>query len=304
MSVESAPFINGLNPLSPPGTDPVAEGYKHLNLIKGAITATFPKIAGAVTASDVDLNNIYSAVVSGTNTTATISGATVTANSFAGGGGQLVPTGSVLPFAGPNAPTGYLFCNGQAVSRTTFAALFAAIGGFYGAGDGSTTFNVPDLREVGMFGVATMGGTGVRGLINTGITPSVNGIPYNVLGTIMGETAHQLNINEIPSHNHPGTFDQGHTHGVSDFGHTHPMGGNPNGVWFRPGGGTAIDLPTPGPPAGQSGQDTTTNLSVGSNGTGIGIVQSNASIVVEPQGGSGFHNSFSMSLGLNFIIKI
>ena len=56
------------------------------------------------------------------------------------------PTGVVMPFAGAAAPAGALLCDGAAVSRTTYAALFAVIGTTYGAGDGSTTFNVPDLK--------------------------------------------------------------------------------------------------------------------------------------------------------------
>ena len=60
---------------------------------------------------------------------------------------HLTPTGVVAPFAGSTEPTGWLLCQGQAVSRTTYAALFAVIGTTYGAGDGSTTFNLPDLRS-------------------------------------------------------------------------------------------------------------------------------------------------------------
>lgn len=56
----------------------------------------------------------------------------------------LVPTGTVIDFAGSSAPNGYLLCNGTAVSRTTFSALFAVIGTTYGAGDGSHTFNLPN----------------------------------------------------------------------------------------------------------------------------------------------------------------
>lgn len=56
------------------------------------------------------------------------------------------PPGSLMMFAGPAAPDGWLLCNGAAVSRTTYAALYAAIGTTHGAGDGSTTFNVPDRR--------------------------------------------------------------------------------------------------------------------------------------------------------------
>lgn len=55
-------------------------------------------------------------------------------------------TGTVLPFAGSVAPSGWLLCNGQAISRTTHKPLFDVIGTIYGAGNGSTTFNVPDLR--------------------------------------------------------------------------------------------------------------------------------------------------------------
>ena len=58
----------------------------------------------------------------------------------------LVPTGAIMPFAMNTAPSGWLAANGSAVSRTTYAALFAAIGTTYGAGDGSTTFTLPDLR--------------------------------------------------------------------------------------------------------------------------------------------------------------
>lgn len=63
---------------------------------------------------------------------------------------SLMPVSTILPYAGnPSVtPTGYLYCNGQAISRTTYADLFAKIGTTWGQGDGSTTFNVPDLRGV------------------------------------------------------------------------------------------------------------------------------------------------------------
>lgn len=55
-------------------------------------------------------------------------------------------TGTVLPFAGSSAPTGWLLCDGSAVSRSSYPNLFAKIGTTYGAGDGTTTFNLPDTR--------------------------------------------------------------------------------------------------------------------------------------------------------------
>lgn len=58
----------------------------------------------------------------------------------------VIPVGTVLSTARPSAPTGYLLCEGQAVSRTKYAALYGAIGTSFGTGDGSTTFNLPDLR--------------------------------------------------------------------------------------------------------------------------------------------------------------
>ncbi len=58
----------------------------------------------------------------------------------------IVPPGMLAPYAGKTAPAGWLLCDGSAVSRTAYAALFAVIGTTYGAGNGSTTFTLPDLR--------------------------------------------------------------------------------------------------------------------------------------------------------------
>lgn len=60
--------------------------------------------------------------------------------------GAIIPAGTVISYAGATAPAGWLKCNGAVVSRSTYAALFAAIGTTYGAGDGSTTFKLPELR--------------------------------------------------------------------------------------------------------------------------------------------------------------
>jgi microcystin-dependent protein len=68
-----------------------------------------------------------------------------------------VPAGAVMPFAGTAAPTGYLFCDGSAVLRSTYAILFTAIGTTWGVGDGTTTFNLPDYRGRMLTGVGTHG---------------------------------------------------------------------------------------------------------------------------------------------------
>lgn len=71
--------------------------------------------------------------------------------------GQLVPPGFMGLFGGSNVPTGWLLCDGTAVSRTDYAALYAAIGTTWGVGDGSTTFNLPDWRGRYPRGVAASG---------------------------------------------------------------------------------------------------------------------------------------------------
>lgn len=73
---------------------------------------------------------------------------------------QVIPSGMIMPCAHATVPDDWLMCNGQEVSRTDYADLFAAIGIVYGAGNGTTTFNVPDLRAKFIVGVGTFAGGG------------------------------------------------------------------------------------------------------------------------------------------------
>ena len=107
------------------------------------------------------------------------------------------PTGAVIAYAGSAAPTGWLFCYGQAVSRTTYAALFTAIGASYGAGDGSTTFNLPDLRGRAVAGVDNMGGTTAGRITSAGA-----GITGTTLGAAGGAQTVALTEAQMPSHYH------------------------------------------------------------------------------------------------------
>lgn len=78
-------------------------------------------------------------------------------SSLANGLNNVSLVGSVLAFAGSSAPEGFLLCDGSAVSRTTYASLFAVVGSTWGSGDGTTTFNVPDFRGVFLRGLNTSG---------------------------------------------------------------------------------------------------------------------------------------------------
>lgn len=117
-------------------------------------------------------------------------------------GERLSQSGFLQAFAGSTAPSGWVLCYGQAISRTTYASLFGVIGTTYGTGDGMTTFNVPDLRGRTVAGLDNMGGSDANVLTNT-FNPN-----RNTLGGDTGEEAHQLIIAEMPSHSHSMPFYQ------------------------------------------------------------------------------------------------
>jgi microcystin-dependent protein len=108
-----------------------------------------------------------------------------------------VPVGTVVKTACSSAPTGWLLCYGQAVGRATYSDLFDAIGTAYGAGDGSTTFNLPDLRGRVAAGVDNMGGSAAGRLTSTVMSPD-----GNTLGAVGGSQTHTLSTAQLPPHNH------------------------------------------------------------------------------------------------------
>lgn len=134
----------------------------------------------------------------------------------------LTPTGALMPFAMSTAPTGWLVCDGSAVSRVTYANLYAAIGSTWGAGDGSTTFNIPDLRgqflrgfdsrspassgsdTTSIFGFLTSGSSTVTGIASTtylyvGMPITGTGIPALTTIATIGSGTITLSANASSS---------------------------------------------------------------------------------------------------------
>jgi microcystin-dependent protein len=131
------------------------------------------------------------------------------------------PIGAVQAYAGATDPPNWLICDGRAVSRVTYASLFAVIGTAYGAGDGSTSFNIPDLRQRFILGKAaagtgaTLGSTG-GAIDHTHAGGAITGSTAGATATISGSTGSTA----------PGTDTQGsHNHGGSTGSHTHTYSG-------------------------------------------------------------------------------
>ena len=112
-------------------------------------------------------------------------------------GGELleggIPTATIVPWTDSSVPSGFLECNGAAVSRTTYSALFAIVGTTYGAGNGSTTFNVPDLADN-----VPVGKSNNKALASTGGANTVTST-----GNVAGSTANAtLSTAQLASHSH------------------------------------------------------------------------------------------------------
>ena len=152
----------------------------------GAINSTTIGASSASTGAFTTLSASSTFTLGGTAVTATAAELNVLS-----GGISTPPTAAIHMYGGTSAPTGWLLCNGAAVSRSTYSALFAVVGTTYGVGNGSSTFNLPDLRD--------------RFAVGSGTTYSA--------GATGGAATHTLSTAEMPAHTHTATStDSGHTH--------------------------------------------------------------------------------------------
>lgn len=153
-----------------------------------------------------------------------------------------VPVGVIAPYVNSSAPTGWLLCNGAAVSRATYSDLFAVIGVSYGAGDGASTFNVPNLQNVFLRG-GTPGSTGGSDSHAHNLSSDSAGTPAGTVAVTVGSIPFSGNLNH--GHTIPAN-----TTGLTSISHNH--GGtsgtrNLNQQSNTTSGGTALRLTQPDP---------------------------------------------------------
>jgi microcystin-dependent protein len=187
----------------------------------------------------------------------------------------LLPSGTVVAYGGPSAgsadagaaaiPSGWLLCDGSAVSRTTYASLFAAIGINFGGGDGIATFNLPDLRGRTIIGVGHGTGLTARSLAQT-----------------LGEETHTLVAGEMPAH----------SHGVTDPGHAHTV--------VAQGGSQAAQVAVTG--SSSCGVYCGTQQSSLVEGPVVAATATTG-VTVQSAGGGAAHNIMQPSMVLNYLIK-
>ena len=169
-----------------------------------------------------------------------------------------LPLGAILPYTALAAPnSNFVLCYGQAISRTTYASLYALLGTAYGVGDGSTTFNIPDLRGRVVAGYDSMGGSSANRL--TGVSGGVDG---DGLGNTGGSETHTLTEAQLAAHTHTAVVtDPGHTHTYNEAQYTLSSTNN----------ATSVATSNSSTASGSS----TTGITVANSSTGSGTAHNN-----------------------------
>ena len=297
-------------------TSPTISSPTISGTITGAVVTSANIVDATITGSDIASGTITSTnITDGTIVNADINAsAAITPSKIAGTAivandtSYLNPVGMITPYAGAAAPSGWLLCAGQAVSRTTYSALYTALGGAsspYGLGDGSTTFNVPDLRGRVPAGVDNMNGTDAgrldlantlgttSGVQNVTLTAAQSGVPAHDHGvTSVGGGGHTAS-GSIAVNNH------NHTYGVASDGtnsHDHAVNsGTVNYAAAQSDGGTANIFNLATSTAGNMGGSA--SVSVADHGHTIDISLNTSASA------SAAHSVMQPTILLNYIIK-
>jgi microcystin-dependent protein len=215
-------------------------------------------------------------------------------------GHGIVPIGGTIDYAGAGDPVGgfFLLADGRALSRTAYSALYTAIGTTYGVGDGSTTFNLPDLRGRSSIGPDNMGtGAGAANRVATN----------NARGNVGGEEKHTLTVGEMPTHSHTGstgndTPDHSHSGSTStDGSHQHGVSANITASKWGSAAGNVVSL------IGGAGLNTGWSMdAAGSHNHTVstGGASARHQHPISPEGGGAAANNMSPYQVLNKLIRV
>lgn len=168
----------------------------------------------------------------------------------------LLPPGIISPYGAATAPTGWLLCDGSAVSRTTYAALYAVLSTSYGSGNGTTTFNLPDLRGRAPIGKDDLGGSAA-----SRITSGNAGFSGATLGAAGGDERLHGHTHTGPSHTHTGPSHQHTPNAIASFVAT-------GGTYLAFGSDFGVDIVTQTSAAGTGNTGASGTGATGSTGGG------------------------------------
>ena len=213
------------------------------------------------------------------------------------GGPVGLPPGSITPFAGVSAPTGWLLCAGQTLSRDTYPDLFEVLSTNYNTGgEAVTDFRLPDLRGRVIAGQDDMGGISANRL-----TGQTNGVDGDVLGGTGGLETHTLTSAQMPTHTH---IQNSHNHNQN--AHGHDLGpGQSFGMSFSTNAGAfttliaQVQYINQGSYQGPYSANANTATNIANTATNIANTATN-----QNTGGGGAHNNMQPTMVLNYIIKI